>query len=93
MGQTGKVFVTDSAPGFVCSMGQRPEPEVDGLFGGSEIREDLVAHVLHTLPVWRATTKSPALGSKHWEKKSRGEHCSGPMNILFSPLLRLLERR
>jgi hypothetical protein len=47
VGEAGEVFVADGAPGFVLRVSQPPQPEVDGLFGGSEVRKDLIGDVLH----------------------------------------------
>ena len=55
-------------PKFVVGMSQFPWTEVDRLFRGSEIGKDLVAHVLHTPAVWRATAKrSSAEDEYRWQ--------------------------
>jgi hypothetical protein len=54
MGEAGKIFVTEGAAGFVLGMSQPPQAEVDDLFGGGEVRKELVDDFLHEGVVWRS---------------------------------------
>jgi len=52
VGAAREIFIADGATGFVVSMGEPPQPEVDCLFGRGEIWEDLVEHIQHSFVVW-----------------------------------------
>lgn len=52
MGKTGEIFVAHRAARFLLGMSKSPQPQVDGLFGGSEVGKDLGDHVLHMFLVW-----------------------------------------
>src|SRR5258706_15154567 len=52
MSQVSEVFVTYGASGFGLGMSQPPQPEVDRLFRGSEVPQDLIDDVMHTVIMW-----------------------------------------